>query len=112
MKKIVLHGPAIDAAGNFCDAGTELEIGDKAKAGTIAAESARQLVAAGTAVSATAEAAQAKRKAPIRKRARGAAASATASRSSSSGAVVSDTAASGATSDATDAGEQAAPQQG
>ena len=60
MKKIVLHGPSTDEAGNFCDAGAELEIvasrKDEGKAGFISAERARALVDSGGAVSATASA--------------------------------------------------------
>jgi hypothetical protein len=56
MKRIVLHGPAIDGAGNFCDAGTELEIAAKAKEGQVLAEDAKALVDGGRAVSATAAA--------------------------------------------------------
>lgn len=55
MKKIVLHGPAADNAGNFCDAGVTLEIGDKAAAGFITADRAHDLVVRQGAVSATAE---------------------------------------------------------
>lgn len=57
MKKIVLHGPATDGAGRYCDSGTELDVvADKPKAGQIAADRARELVDEGRAVSATAEA--------------------------------------------------------
>jgi hypothetical protein len=56
MKKIVLHGPATDNASNFCDAGTELTIDEKSKVGTVSAERAKDLVARGIAVSATAAA--------------------------------------------------------
>ncbi len=58
LKRIVLHGPTVDNAGLYCDAGTELEIGEKAREGTIGAERARELLAAGTAVSATEAAAE------------------------------------------------------
>src|SRR4051812_11785338 len=54
MKKIVLHAPALDNAGAYCDAGTELEVGDKAEAGMIDADRARALVDAHSAVSQTA----------------------------------------------------------
>jgi hypothetical protein len=60
MKKIVLHGPSTDEAGNFCDSGAELELVDgkkgEGKAGFISAERARELVERGGAVSATASA--------------------------------------------------------
>lgn len=60
MKKIVLHGPSTDEAGNFCDAGTEIELVDgkkgEGKAGFISPDRARELVDRGAAVSATASA--------------------------------------------------------
>lgn len=55
MKQIVLHGPALDNAGNFQDAGSELEIGDDAKDGVISLDRANELVGRGAALSLTAE---------------------------------------------------------
>jgi hypothetical protein len=70
MKKIVLHGPSTDEAGNFCDAGAELEIvsgpKDEGKVGFISAERARELVERGAALSATASAELQKTAAPPR----------------------------------------------
>lgn len=55
LKKIVLHTAATDNVGGYHDAGSELEVGADLAAGTIAAERARELIAANRAVSATAE---------------------------------------------------------
>ena len=53
MKSIHLYGPATDATGAFCDAGSELTISkDAKKAGTIGEEAAKELVASGRAIDA------------------------------------------------------------
>lgn len=54
MKAIHLYGPAADATGAFCDAGTELAIAkDAKKPGTIGEDEAKALVAIGRAVDAS-----------------------------------------------------------
>ena len=61
LKKIVLHGPAADNAGHYCDAGAELQVAstkaEASKAGFISADRARELVDGNRAVSASAAAA-------------------------------------------------------
>lgn len=58
MKKILLHGPAIDAAGQFVDAGGELTVAETGKPGTISAEEAKHLVDRHRAVTAAGGAAE------------------------------------------------------
>lgn len=53
MRKIVLHRPAADNAANFCDAGAELIVSDKAEAKHISAKRADELLATGGAVTPT-----------------------------------------------------------
>jgi hypothetical protein len=53
LKKIVLHGPALDNLDNYHSAGSELEIGPDAKPGIISADRAQALIASAGAVSAT-----------------------------------------------------------
>jgi len=52
MKSILLHGPAADAAGLFCDAGATLDITQTGKAGSISADEAKRLVSEGRAIDA------------------------------------------------------------
>jgi len=59
-RKIVLHGPALDNAGRYCDAGSELVVGAETGAGIITAARAKELLDRGTAVTATAAAAEEK----------------------------------------------------
>lgn len=51
MKKIILHGPATDNAGNYCDAGTALEVREDVEAGAIDKDRADDFLASGKAVS-------------------------------------------------------------
>ena len=46
MRKIILHTASLDSAGAYCDAGTELTVGDD---GQVTAECAGELVDAGRA---------------------------------------------------------------
>ena len=55
MKSILLHGPATDAAGKFCDAGRELIINDSGDENTIDADRAAELVDSQRAVDAAAK---------------------------------------------------------
>jgi hypothetical protein len=63
MKKITLHRAAVDNVGLFCDAGTDLIVGDAAKAGHITAKEAKELVDTHGAVEAAPEASEAPAKA-------------------------------------------------
>ena len=47
MKRIHLHGPAADNAGNFCDAGEDLDVSASAKAGHIDEDRAKAMVSSG-----------------------------------------------------------------
>lgn len=58
LKKIVLHGPALDNVGGYHDGGAELLVGDADQAGFIHPDRARELLDSPRAVSATAAAAE------------------------------------------------------
>lgn len=67
LKHIVLHGPAIDNAGNFKDAGSELTVGEDAKEDFITSEQAHALVNRNAAVSRTAAEQMEQNPAPVAK---------------------------------------------
>ena len=66
LKKIVLHTAAADNVGGFHDAGSELDVGDAAKAGVITHAAAQDLIDRAGAVSKT-EAERPAKKAPAKK---------------------------------------------